>query len=195
MPKAPVDERLMEQCVGCRKALAKSDMCSVFKEPKYQWQGKKCFGYEGTEVIYLAGSINGHPIRSANKRRLTAQRELEQAGYVVLNPLRDRSDGIMTPSKEIVERDLKDIERANILLVEMNCYGMSYIGTSMEIREAYLKGKTIYLWGEANKTSHWLAYHATRRFKTLQQALDYLKKPKNKAGLDEGPTKQEEREI
>ncbi|MDI3548151.1 MAG: hypothetical protein PWR10_1803 [Halanaerobiales bacterium] len=131
--------------------------------------------YQPKPVVYLAGSINGHSAWAvATEWRLYAAGVLETAGFKVLNPLRGRKP-TDTNSKDIVERDLQDIVQANILLVEMDHDQMPYIGTSMEIRYAWERGKEIILWGRANRGSHWLKYHATAWFDDLEGALDYLR--------------------
>lgn len=128
------------------------------------------------KYVYLAGSINGHDsLETANGWREKATKELGKAGYGALNPLRGRK---LTDenSKEIVERDLEDIQKADIILVEMSHENKAYIGTAIEIRYAWEQGKEIILWGRANRESHWLKYHAHAWFDTLEDAIKYLKR-------------------
>jgi hypothetical protein len=126
-------------------------------------------------VVYLAGSIYGKAsLAEANDWRLKATEKLEAAGYIVLNPLRDKEEGIEYMPDFIVHRDLDDIKRASILLVEMNTPGVPIAGTSMEIRKAFDWGKRIILWGTANRGSYWLQYHKTEWVDTLEEALDLL---------------------
>lgn len=134
------------------------------------------------KTVYLAGSIAGHKdIDSANEWRLQAEQVLGEAGYRVLNPLRGKLYGQEYTSEEIVARDLLDIAQSEILLVEMDNLGMAYIGTSMEIRYAFEQHKEIYLWGKASLESHWLRYHQTKRFETLEEALEFLVKQTKEA--------------
>ncbi|NLU09416.1 MAG: DUF4406 domain-containing protein [Tepidanaerobacter acetatoxydans] len=129
-------------------------------------------------TVYLAGSINGHKSwELVTTWRTYAEKILEAAGYRVLNPVRGRSP-TDTDSKDIVERDLQDIAKADILLVEMDHEDKAYIGTAMEIRYAWERGKEIIIWGRANRESHWLKYHTHVRCNTLGQALEYLLKRK-----------------
>jgi nucleoside 2-deoxyribosyltransferase len=180
MPKKAPEEHLMEFCQGCRHANEEANKCEVFIEPWWQWRNNRCWGAAGPEFIYLGGSINGHDTReAANDWREEATTALEDAGYRVLNPLRDRSLADKN-SKEIVNRDLTDIKRSSILLVEMAHQDKAYIGTAMEIRFAYERHKKIILWGEANVESHWLKYHSTKRYRTLKEAIEAIKSAKKR---------------
>jgi len=126
-------------------------------------------------TVYLAGSIDGHDSwDTVTEWRNYASLILEAVGYRVLNPTRGRSR--TTPYDIfIVERDLEDIDCADILLVEMNHENRAYIGTSMEIRYAWERHKEIIVWGTANTKSHWLKYHTNQHFKSLDGALLHLK--------------------
>lgn len=126
-------------------------------------------------TVYLAGSVAGHSsLAAANEWRVKAANILEAAGYCVLNPLRGKEDGVDYCPNRIVLRDLCDIAKSDILLVEMAYEGFPYIGTSMEIRAAHEQEKEIILWGTAHKNHYWLRYHATKWFDTLDVALRYL---------------------
>lgn len=171
MRKQP-DERLVEMCAGCKKADRKKNRCRAFVEPVYQWREGKCFGRSGGEVIYLAGSIDARNYADATEWRMRAQEVLEKAGYVVLNPCRGKTEK-ETNSKWIVESCLTDVRRSDTLLVDMST-DTQCIGTAMEIRYAWERKKQIVVWGDACAGSHFLRYHATRRHKTLTDALKEL---------------------
>ncbi|AYO30625.1 hypothetical protein D2962_08305 [Biomaibacter acetigenes] len=126
------------------------------------------------KTVYLSGSINGQSWHFAKEWRELASAELLQASYNVIDPTEGRKE-TDTDSKDIVERDLKGIEQADMLLVEMDCSGTAYIGTAMEIRYAWELGKEIIVWGKANRDSHWMRYHTRLWFDTLRDALLYLK--------------------
>lgn len=171
---------LVNECTGCLKADRKGNKCLAFTEPAYMWRNKPCWGYQPKVGVYLAGSINGHSIwAKAVNWRLNTAITLETLGYQVFNPLRGRKPEDQN-SNDIVERDLQDITKADILLVEMDHKDKAYIGTAMEIRYAWERGKEIVIWGQANKESHWLKYHATAWFDDLDQALDYLRERRAK---------------
>ena len=126
------------------------------------------------QTVYLSGSINGHATwHLATGWRLYATEILEAADFTVLNPLR-KWKTTDPDCVTVVNRDLQDIAQSDILLVEMDYEIMPYIGTAMEIRYAWEREKTIILWGTANQDSHWLNYHASRWFDTLDDALEYL---------------------
>lgn len=174
---------LIKKCQRCLKADKKTNRCRAFTEPEYMWRTGSCWGYEPRLAVYLAGSVNGHHSWEAVTRwRLYAAEVLEAAGYYVLDPVRDR--GPEDTTKDIVERDLWDIGRTDILLVEMDHPDRAYIGTAMEIRYAWERKKEIILWGNANRDSHWLKYHATAWFGSLEEALEYLKQKSR--GLEYG---------
>lgn len=136
-------------------------------------------GEKSEQTVYLSGSINGHiTARYPTTWRGYAQERLEAVGYTVLDPMRGRKFEVAGLSEEQIEeiivRDINDIHQSDIVLVEMDCPGMPYIGTAMEIRHAYVWCKEILVWGEANRGSIWLQYHTDRRFGALDDALEYL---------------------
>ena len=179
-------KKLVEECVGCTKQDLEKKVCQVFFDPTYQWRTGECWGREYNpggkkKVVYLAGSINGHQEKqTANAWRERASRELTAAGYVVLNPLRGRKLSDQN-TEAIVERDITDVIGADIILVEMDTPEMAYIGTAIEIREAYLKRKEIVLFGKANRNSHFLKYftRGQKWFDSLEFALWHLKNVAN----------------
>lgn len=129
------------------------------------------------ETVYLAGSVQDHTsIQDANKWRLEAEDFLTKCGYRVLNPIRGKKHTIDGTPKEIVERDLEDIKVSDIILVEMDDLTKRYIGTAMEIRDAWINGKKIILWGMACRQHPWLKYHAHSWFHNLSGALYYLER-------------------
>lgn len=164
---------LVRKCEHCLKADKKSNHCTVFTEPGWMWRKGKCWGYKPRLIVYLGGSIHGHStLKEAMTWRLYAAGVLEAAGYEVLNPLRQPKPAT---AEAIIKRDLQDINRADILLVEMDHKDKPYIGTSMEIRYAWERKKEIILFGRANRESIWLQYHASAWYDDLGQALAYLK--------------------
>jgi hypothetical protein len=125
-------------------------------------------------TVYLAGSIDAHAtLDSILGWRAEAREALTAAGYRVLDPLRwgDSGPGAEIDSAEIMRRNLVDILAADILLVEMDHPGLSYIGTGIEVFQAYQLGKEILLWGTANRRSHALRHYAPIRYETLGEAL------------------------
>lgn len=125
-------------------------------------------------TVYLAGSIDAHATPdAATAWREEAAEVLTAAGYRVLNPLRWPADSY-DDSAEIMRRNLVDLVASDIILTEMDNPGLAYIGTAIEIYQAWQLGKEIILWGRANRRSHALRYYAPLRYETLSDALNYL---------------------
>ena len=125
-------------------------------------------------TVYLAGSIDAHAdIEAAKAWRDEAAEVLIAAGYRVLNPLRWPADTYQD-SAGIMQRNMVDILTSDIVLTEMDNPAISYIGTGIDIFQAYQFGKEIILWGQANRGSHALRHYAPVRFETLGDALNEL---------------------
>ncbi len=129
--------------------------------------------------IYLAGAIHHVTPEFATEWRKKAARELTPYGYAISDPTADKdlyhancNTALYTP-EYIVETDLANIAEADILLVEMSRKDVPYCGTSMEVRQAYLDGKIIIVWGGTQ--SYWARYHANLVVGTLDEALWVLK--------------------
>jgi hypothetical protein len=168
-------ERVIEKCRGCSFIENKAFTCTMFDNPEAEWIGSPgCWGQLYGSTIYLGGSIDAH-IEGYKPRewRSRATKELEAQGYKILNPFENESK--YNSIKDIVEADLADIKKCNILLVEMTFPDMPYIGTSMEIREAHNNFKEIIVFGSANKSSKFLQYHATHWVPTLEAAIGLLR--------------------
>lgn len=125
-------------------------------------------------TVYLAGSIDGHAcLEDAKTWRDEAAEVLVKAGYKVLDPLRWPADTYQD-SGAIMQRNTVDIFMSDIVLTEMDNPAMSYIGTGIDIFQAYQFGREIILWGGANRGSHALKCYAPVRYETLGDALNYL---------------------
>jgi len=122
-------------------------------------------------TIYLCGGIEGLSYDEAYSWRKIAREELQNK-YIILDPLDNKHE----TWSQIVKADIENVRDADILLVEMKRYNHAYIGTSMEIRDAWVQGKEIYVWGIANRDNYFLVEAATKFFDTLGEALDFLKK-------------------
>ena len=77
--------------------------------------------------------------------------------------------------KEVVERDLSDILKSNIVLVDLR-HEVKLIGTAMEMAYAKQWGKKIYVFGEAYRQHYWVRYHADKFFDTLDEAIEAIVK-------------------
>lgn len=120
------------------------------------------------KTVYLGGAIRKHP--DPYTWRAIAKEKLEKEGFIVLDPL----EGSFVGNRDVafVKRDLEMIKKADILLVEMSCPDVPYIGTSMEICEARHMGKQIVIWGKAHQDSIWVQAYADQIFSSLEEALN-----------------------
>ncbi|KUK53062.1 MAG: hypothetical protein XD78_1504 [Desulfotomaculum sp. 46_296] len=124
------------------------------------------------KTVYLAGGIDGLSHEQVMGWRQRAAEALRRNGFDVIDPTWGKDLTVAHDPREIVEADLANVDRAHILLVEMNTPGHAYIGTAIEIRRAWEQGKAIICWGTANRSSYFLRYHATELLETLEEAID-----------------------
>ena len=124
------------------------------------------------KTIYLAGAIGGLTFEEANSWRKEAYDALSSDH--VLNPM--RRDFTKNPSasmNEIITLDKYDIDRADILLVNGNIPSW---GTAMEVLHAWNKGKIIVTFASDPASPVWLAYHSTKIFNSLSEAIIYIRR-------------------
>lgn len=134
--------------------------------------------------VYLAGPISDIEISEAAAWRKEAEEKLKAAGIMAYNPLRDKDlddPGIKSNLnyQDVVERDLKDIEKADIILVDLR-REVNIIGTAMEMAYARMWGKKIFVFGKAYREHYWVRYHADRFFDTLDEALEAIVREREK---------------
>lgn len=131
-------------------------------------------------TVYLAGAIDKVPADYAKGWRQEAAEKLLNLGFDVCDPTRgkdlDHSEANTTlyEPKDIVETDLQAIAKSDILLVEMARDDRPYVGTSMEIRQAYIWGLFIVVWG--SPTSYWVRYHADAIVEDMDEAIEVIQK-------------------
>jgi len=125
------------------------------------------------DIVYLAGPIDQCNDTEMNGWRQTATDVLSACGAQVIDPTqRDfRESDIEEVYQEIVEGDLAEIARADVLLA--NAWKKS-VGTSMEIWEAHRREDTTTVVVTPNRFSPWHLYAADRHFHQLARALDFL---------------------
>jgi len=149
--------------------------------------------------IYLCGPIKDISTAEANEWREKAKLELEgkdfyvklgdkiktehspMGGFSCLDPMRRQfNDEDQLGVNEIVQMDKKDVEDADILLVNYNvARGRTTLcGTSMEVFYAHELGKYIVAFSDLppEKWSPWMIYHCTRILPSLDDAIEYIKK-------------------
>jgi nucleoside 2-deoxyribosyltransferase len=93
--------------------------------------------------IYLAGSISGLSYGEATKWRNEARNKLEDLGYKVVNPMRNKSDlshikelsnyNNTDRGRQIFNRDKYDVQSVDAMIVNFTGCKMVSIGTCVEI--------------------------------------------------------------
>ena len=120
--------------------------------------------------------MRGVPREEALLWRKEASKMLSGKFYV-LHALRGREKKeTFTDPRAAVIRDLNDIKRADILLVNDTFKDRSMIGTSMEIFFAHEEKKPVIVFGNAHAGDYWLDYHSHLRVKNLKEACEVLNK-------------------
>lgn len=136
------------------------------------------------KTVYLAGNIAGLTVKEATYWRDYATPYIESLGYIILNPMRGKafnspddilgfSHGEFTPN-EILERDLSDIRKADIILA---CLSEMSVGTLFELGYAYALNKdlVVVLNGSIKKyNSHPFISETCVQFNSLERALEHI---------------------
>lgn len=125
------------------------------------------------KTIYLCGAINGCTDGECNDWRQKVQRELSGL-YDFRDPMRRDYRGKEDESvNEIVDGDYADIANSDIVLVAADKPSW---GTGMEMHHAYFNagGMVVAVCG-AERVSPWLRYHSHHLFRTLDEAIAFLK--------------------
>ena len=130
------------------------------------------------KTIYLCGGIKDISFENASEWRTQAIKKLpyNDTGFKFLNPMRRNfRDCEFQSQNEIIQLDKNDIIASDILLV--NATKPSW-GTAMEILFAYERNKIVVVFSGGNyvDVSPWVAYHATRVTRTMEEAITYIKK-------------------
>ena len=130
--------------------------------------------------IYLCGPIMDLSVKDASEWRQNAVKQLSintpKIPFRCLDPMRSNfRDSELESRNEIVQFNKADIINSDILLV--NATKPSW-GTAMEVMFAFSKHKVIIAFtGDLPKNaSPWLAYHSTKIFIKMGEAINYIKK-------------------
>ncbi len=126
--------------------------------------------------IYLAGPIFG-TTEEDQKWRQYVKKDLSARGYKVIDPLelRDYRGQEKEKAFEIVEKDLKDLKKSDILLIYAPKPSW---GTAMEVVYAYLQSKQIITVAPEKEISPWLKYHTDILVSSFEEMLKVLEKIK-----------------
>lgn len=127
-----------------------------------------------TKTIYLSGPIMEEHCGIAREWRDTAKQLLERE-YRLLDPMRRKFvDREVDSANEIVEFDLLDVRKADIVLVN---YNRPSIGTSMEVFYAsHVLGKFVVAFSpyEYRECSPWMVRYCTKILNSLEDAATYI---------------------
>lgn len=126
--------------------------------------------------IYLAGPIFG-TTEEDQKWRQYVKKDLSARGYKVIDPLelRDYRGQEKEKAFEIVEKDLKDLKKSDILLIYAPKPSW---GTAMEAVYAYLQSKQIITVAPEKEISPWLKYHTDILVSSFEEMLKVSEKIK-----------------
>ena len=129
--------------------------------------------------VYLCGPILTETDEEANTWRRKAIKELDS--FECLDPMRRQfSDEDLLGTNEIVQMDLEDVKNSDVILVNYNKARpeTEFVGTSMEVRDAWRAGKYIVVFSNKTKKqmSPWMIFNSTRIVKSLDEAITYIKK-------------------
>ena len=126
--------------------------------------------------IYLAGPVF-NTIDEDQKWRQYFKKEILAKGFEVIDPLELRDYRGLEEEKmvEIVEKDLKDLKKSDILLIYAPKPSW---GTAMEIAYAYMQSKQIITVAPKKEISPWLKYHSDLIVFSFEELLEVLEKIK-----------------
>lgn len=124
--------------------------------------------------IFLIGPMRGIPRGLSLGWRQKATSFLSKK-FDVLHAMRGREEKeTFTDSRAAVIRDINDILRSDIILLNDTVENCSMIGTSMEILLAHQQNKPVIVFGNAHDKDYWLNYHIHLRVKDLKEACGIL---------------------
>ena len=125
-------------------------------------------------TIYLSGPIMDENCGVAREWREFVKNRLGER-YHLLDPMRRKFvDRQVDSANEIVEFDLRDVRKADIVLVN---YNKPSIGTSMEVfYAAHVLGKFVVAFSpfEYADCSPWMAKYCTKILPSLESACEYI---------------------
>ena len=143
-----------------------------------------------SKTVYLAGLISTD-FKESLTWRLDAEMWLRAAGFDVLSPMRGKKnlasespDGGLTSTRltprDIVLRDYDDIDRADIILVNLETFGSPrpMIGTMFEMGFAWKIRKIVIAVADLDNTTMYfhpfLMETVAHYFTTVERAVDFI---------------------
>ena len=130
-------------------------------------------------VVYLGGPMEGITLEESRGWRETATFFLNQRGITVLDPTRRKrfhdQPHSTNLSKKIVAMDLRDVKRADILLLNLKDRGAGKAwGSLCELMYAYEHGKVIITVLEEGFYHPFVEALSTEQYSTLDSALESI---------------------
>lgn len=126
--------------------------------------------------IFLSGPIRGISRGESLTWRNNATKLLSDK-FEVVHALRGREEKeTFTDYRSAVIRDLDDVKKADLVLVNDTLDSCSMIGTSMEVFYAFELKKPVIIFGTAHEKDYFLNYHSHLRTKTLEEACEVILK-------------------
>jgi len=128
--------------------------------------------------IYLAGQMDNVSSSDMNDwRRYTKKFWQGDDRIMILDPCR-RPHTTNLSEREIMLLDLRDIDCADIILVDNRDLGKPTFGTPCEVFYAsYMLNKPVIAWNDGKKTSRKSVFQRalfTNEFHSLEKALDHI---------------------
>ncbi|MBQ7621247.1 MAG: hypothetical protein IJV47_06370 [Candidatus Methanomethylophilaceae archaeon] len=124
-------------------------------------------------LVYYARAVDSRDWDEVQSERSRVIGILSAHGMEVIN---DFSDGF-TSDKELVESQLSNLRKCDILIADLSIPDHPYIGCIGEIIYAHQFGKRVYvIYGDCDKILKrpWLSYHVDGFFKSYEELLDYI---------------------
>src|SRR3989344_79160 len=126
------------------------------------------------KTVFLCG-----PMRGVSRNESLAWRQLAadylSENFDTLSPLRGREKNeTFSDPRAAVIRDLNDIKKSDIILVNDTMTQCSMIGTSMEVFFAFQLGRPTIVFGYAHKDDYWLNYHSHLRVDNIENACKVI---------------------
>ena len=124
-------------------------------------------------LVYYARAVDSRDWDEVQSERSRVIGILSAHGMEVIN---DFSDGF-TSDKELVESQLSNLRKCDILIADLSIPDYPYIGCIGEIIYAHQFGKRVYvIYGDCDKILKrpWLSYHVDGFFKGYEELLDYI---------------------
>jgi hypothetical protein len=136
--------------------------------------------------VYLAGSIQGLSYEESQKERKELSDKLSRINIACRNPLRGKKDIVgnikhisdvsyydKCSMRELVQRDLQDIEQCSAVVVLTG--DKASWGSAMEFAYAcFIAEKPTLVICKDKNISGWLKYYATKIVSSIEEAVDVL---------------------